>query len=132
MFPLLLLTPHSPLGPLEPWKALEVFSSLGASVRLKDLVPLASPHSLLLPLAPLAPSSLCPPGTLLGPLEPQEALKVFGSLRALVRLGDLVPLTPLLPLGPSHSPLPLSTPDLPAPWGLSGASRSSGSLGSLW
>ena len=98
-------SPPGPLGPSwglsKPWEPLEAFGSLGSSVRLRGLAPIASPtpHSLSLPLAPEPPWA---PGTFLGP---QEALGAFRSL------GSLVGLRGLAPLAPPHSLLPPLPPE---------------------
>ena len=122
-YPTLALAPtHSPhplslpgpLGPSwglrKPWEPLEFFGSLGSSVRLRSLAPLAPPTPSL-SLAPLCPPHL--PGTFPGP---QEALGAFGSLQqpwvfsqaqghcsACSPSPPSLPLTPLIPwasLGP--------------------------------
>ena len=92
LFPLLSLTPPFPLTPLaslgpwgpswglrKPWEPSKAFGSLGSSVRLRGLFPLALPHLLapLLPLIPLTPKPPWVPGTF---FWPQETLGTFGSL----------------------------------------------------
>ena len=117
--PLLCLAPLTPLAPpcflsllgpwdlpgacRKPWEPSEGFGSLGSSVRLRDLAPLAPPHpslpsSSLAPPYPLSlPGSLRPSWGLRKPWEPSEA---FGSLGSSVRLRDLAPPPPCSPLLP--------------------------------
>ena len=147
LFPLTPPDPLSLLGPLrtswglrKPWEPLEAFSSLGSSVRLRGLAPLAPPHLPLLPLVhshPLSPPE--PPWVSLGPWNFPGAsdrlgslhkpLAPFGSLGSSVRLRGLASLAPphplLLPLTLSHT---LSLPRPPwvpgtflGPWEALGA-----------
>ena len=147
-----LLASLASLGPSwglrKPWEPLEAFSSLGSSVRLRDLAslaPLTSPCSLSLPLAPSRSLSLpglpWAPGTFLGP---QKALGAFWMpLAALGLQSDsevLLPLLPLtspcslsLPLAPSHPSCPLSLPGFSSvPGTFLGPQKALGAFASLW
>ena len=155
LLPSLPLIPWASLGfpgPLEfswglrkTWEPLQAFSSLGSSVRLRDLASLAPPHPLSLPLTPShplsLPRSLWVPGTFLGT---QKALGALTSLQQpLAALGlqsDSGTLLPLLPLTPSRSLSPPLAPwaslDLPGylgpSWGLGKPWEPSQAFGRLW
>ena len=138
---LLPLTPLSP-GPLrtsvglrKPSELLEAFGSLGSSVRLRDLVPLAPPHPSLslAPLSPLTPSASLGHWNLPGASGSLGSLwKPLAAFGLQSDSGALLPLLPSslsLPLTPSCSPSPPEPPwvSLDA-WDLPGASASLGSL----
>ena len=118
-------------GLRKPWEPLEALGLQSDSGALLSLLPLISPHSLLLPLTPLASLGLP------GPLGPSWVSGSLGSLqKPLAALGlqsdsgALLPLLPSLPLTPSCLLSPPETPWVSlGPWDLPGAS---GSLGSLW
>ena len=127
-----LAPPHSPhhlslprpLGPSwglrKPWKPLEAFSSLGSSVRLRGLAPLACPIPPHSPLFSLMSWASLGPWDLPGASRSLESLqKPSAALGLQSDLGALLPLLPLtlscsflLPLAPPCSPLPPEPPSL--------------------